>query len=323
MALLIGDVGGTHTRLVRLPDPVAGPEVRGHENEQREVRSTRPSKAIAEQGSDLGVEIARFLAPLGPVEAGCLAVAGPVFGGQVHLTNLGWTLDARILSESLGFPVTLINDFHAQALAMPALDERHLHRLAPTAAATRPPGDCLVVMGPGTGLGEAVLVPDGRGDWRVVAGEGGHARFAPRGERAIGLLGFLTERFGAHVSVERVLSGPGLASIAEFLGCPGTGDDPAADVTRRALAGEPGPVEALTLFVEALADEAANMALRCNAGRVFLTGGIPPKILPFLAPRFRAVFEDKGRYSEWLRTVPVDVVLHSDPGLIGAARAAL
>lgn len=310
--VVVGDVGGTHTRLARV--------VAGEVTAQRVI----PSRDVA----DLATELAAWVAACGPVDTACLAVAGPVFGGRAHLTNLGWTLDAAILSDRLGFPVTLINDFHAQALAMAAIGPTHRIRLAPTAPADQPPGDCRAVIGPGTGLGEAILVPDGRGGWRVVAGEGGHARYAPRGERALELLRFLTARFGSHVSVERVVSGPGIALIDTCLrGGPidlgDSGVDPSAEITTRALAGtDPIAVEALALFVAALADEAANLALRCNAGVVDLTGGIPPRILPLLHAQFRAAFEDKGRSAAWLRTVPVDVVVHPDPGLLGATLAA-
>lgn len=278
---------------------------------------------------DMATTLRAFVADAGPVAAACLAVAGPVFGQQVRLTNLGWSLDGADLAAALGVPVRLINDFHAQALAMTALrrDDRVL--LTPTAQPRGAPGACMAVIGPGTGLGEAILAPDDRGRWVVVAGEGGHTRFAPRDAVARRVYDALAAHHGDHVSVERVVSGPGLVAIYHALRGDApplpalVEDDAAAVISREALAGGDATcVAALALFVDALADEAANLALQCNAGAVFLTGGIPPRILPALQARFRPAFEEKGRYSRWLRTVPVWVVRHPDPGLLGARLAA-
>ncbi|MEZ4471599.1 MAG: glucokinase [bacterium] len=313
MAALVADVGGTHTRVARAVEGALCDA------------ETLPSAGV----DDLAATLAGYVARTGPVEAACLAVAGPVFGGQVHLTNLGWTLDARALEAALGVPVRLINDIHAQALAMPAIGAEHRVLLAPTTAATRPPGHCRAVIGPGTGLGEAILAPDDRGAWVVVAGEGGHKRFAPRDAAARRVADFLAGRHGDHVSVERVVSGPGLVAVYDALRGDAprlpamAAEDPAAVITREALGGGDAVCrQALDVFVDALADEAAGLALQCNAGVVDLTGGIPGRILPALRARLREGFERKGRYSEWLRTVPVSVVLHPDPGLLGARLAA-
>ena len=300
MRYLIGDIGGTNIRLALYDGDV------------------RLAQAHTTTESGVAAAIRGVVEGHGPVDAGCLAVAGPVVGDRAVLTNVGVELRAETLRAELGFNVQLINDFHAQALAVTALGPADRHALlAPNAAIH--PGDCVAIVGPGTGLGEALLVPDGQGGVRVIAGEGGHKRFAPRGAVARGLLEVLTVRHGAHVSVERVLSGPGLVDICRFLApdAPDAASDPAW-ITAQALSGRADCRAAVHLFIDALADEAANLALQCNAGAVYIGGGIAPRILPLLTPRFRAAFEDKGRSRAWLSTVPVYVITHPDPGLLGA-----
>lgn len=311
MRCLLADIGGTNIRLA----------IYAESNCIERIDAATSDGVVA--------LIRAFLAAHPGVERACLAVAGPVIDGRAYLTNVGIELDAAALSVELGMPVRVINDFHAQALAVLALGADDLHALPGSKSAPHP-GACQVVIGAGTGLGEALLVPDGQGGLRVVPGEGGHKRFAPRDAQAVRLLETLTTRFGAHISVERVVSGPGIASIYAHLAGVGSADpaDPAdpvdpADVTARALAGDcPRSRLAIEIFVDALADEAANLALQCNAGAVYIGGGIAPRLLPLLTPRFRAAFEDKGRARGWLQTVPVFVIIHPDAGLIGARVAA-
>ncbi|MEZ4436644.1 MAG: glucokinase [bacterium] len=305
MRLLVGDVGGTNTRLALIEGEAV------------------VARLDARNAEHPGLEplVGAFVERYGRPDAGCVAVAGPVRGGQVEMTNLDWQISEAVLCEAAEAPCRLINDFHAQALAMP--------RLAPEHYATIGGGEVVadaprVVIGAGTGLGEAFLIPSD-GGWIAVPGEGGHGRYAPRGELEVGLLGHLAERHGAHVSVERVVSGPGLVEVYDWL----RGErprlaamhhrDPAAVITEEALAGgDPACVAAVELFIGALGDEAANLALKVNAGLVYLTGGIAPKIRPLLRARLRAAFEGKGRYSAWAATVPIRLVLHPDPGLLGA-----
>ncbi|MCA9527091.1 MAG: glucokinase [Myxococcales bacterium] len=305
MAVLVADVGGTHTRLARVEGGVMG----------------TPWVAPSARVVDMATTLRAFVADAGPVAAACLAVAGPVFGQQVRLTNLGWSLDGADLAAALGVPVRLINDFHAQALAMPHLGPGDVEALdALTPALDRP----IAVLGAGTGLGEAFVVPH-RGQWIAVPGEGAHTRFAPRDAREIALLGFLMQRHPGHVSVERVVSGPGLVSVYDFLRGEApplaamATEDPAAVITREALAGgDARCVEAVEIFVGVLGDEAASLALKVNAGVVYLTGGIPPRIAPLIRSGIRRAFETKGRYAAWAKTVPIRLVQHPDPGLLGA-----
>lgn len=314
MRLLVGDVGGTNTRLALLEDGVVVA--------RQDVRN--------EEHPGLTGVVAGFVGAFGVPDAGCVAVAGPVRGGAVEMTNIDWQISEGLLAAAAGAPCRLINDFHAQALAMPRLGAEHFEVLGGGVVEAGAPR---VVIGPGTGLGEAFLVPasertgEGRtGEgWIAVPGEGGHKRFAPRGELEVGLLEFLSQRHGSHVSVERVLSGPGLVAIYDYLrdDTPRLAAmayrDPAAVITDEALAGgDARCVAAVDLFIGVLGDEAANLALQVNAGLVYLTGGIAPRIRSLLGGRLREAFESKGRYGEWAKGVPIWLVLHPDPGLLGA-----
>lgn len=325
MRILVGDVGGTHTRLA-LYD-AAGTQV------AREVTQNADHPA-------LWPIVQGFLRTHGARPAvACLGVAAPVFGGRVRMTNLSWTLDAAELSDRLGAPLDLVNDLYAQALAVTRLKAGDYFGLDDQAPR---PGAPMVVLGAGTGLGTATVLPptpsvgsgltgplslDGEpgSGWRVLPGEGGHMRFAPRDAEGVGVLGALAARYGSHVSVERVVSGQGLVDAYDHLRGEAprwpemAGEDPAAIVSRRALADTcPASRAALALFVDTYADVAADLALALNAGAVWLLGGITSRILPFLRPRFRAAFEDKGRFRSHLEQVPVRVVTHADPGLLGA-----
>jgi len=266
-----------------------------------------------------------FVARHGKPDAACLAVAGRVDDGVVWMPNRGWTLRAEALAAVVDGPLCMINDFHAQALAVGQLspsDLVPLDDLPPVSGAAR------VVLGAGTGLGEAYLIPEGE-DWRVVPGEGAHGRFGPRDAREIGFLQYLMASFPDHVSVERVASGPGLVRAYDYL----RGDAPrhprmaeevpGAVIIEEGLAGRcPHAVGAIEIFLDTLADEAATIAIKCNAGMVYLSGGMAPRLLPRMTDRFRAAFCNKGRYRSWLETIPIRLVVHPDPGLWGAQLAA-
>jgi glucokinase len=191
------------------------------------------------------------------------------------------------------------------------------------------------VIAPGTGLGEAGLFWDGKRH-HVFACEGGHTDFGPQGDLQIELVRFLHARFG-HVSYERVLSGPGLVNVYEFLrdtGCEKESaefaaalkkGDPAAVISRAALdGGNPLAEKALDLWIEVYGAEAANLALKVMAtGGLFLAGGISPKILAKLkGPVFMKSFVEKGRLRPLLEAIPVQVVINEKAGLLGAARCA-
>lgn len=271
-----------------------------------------------------------------PIGAACFDVAGPVVEGRVQTTNLPWLLDERALAEKLATPrVKLLNDLAATAYGMlylPATDLVCLH-----AGTTPARAGHVSVIAAGTGLGEAYLFWDGKSH-HPIASEGGHADFAPRTDVEIGLLRWLRQRLGGHVSYERVLSGPGLFGVYEYLRESGaeaesdalraelqSGGDPSAAVSGAALErNDPLASRALDLFCEIYGAEAGNMALRClTSGGVYVGGGIAPKILPALQRSFMKGYLDKGRFEKLVRDIPVRVSLEPRTALLGAAHYAL
>jgi len=318
--LLCGDIGGTSTRLAlfdpgRPLEPVA--------------LATSASGAV----QDFDALCATFLAGGAQIEAACFGIAGPVLGRRVRPTNLPWVVDADALSARLsGAPVFLLNDLEALAYGITVLPADRSAVLNPGRAA---PAGNIAVIAAGTGLGEAGLVWDGR-RYVSVASEGGHTDFAPRSAREIELLRHLLSRY-PHVSYERLVSGPGLVHVLEYLrDVEGSAVPPplaarldgpgaAAAITEAALAGTaPIAAAALDLFVAMYGAEAGNFALKLKAtGGVWVGGGIAPKILPKLQDgTFRAAFLAKGRFAAFLAEIPVRVVLDERTVLYGAARYA-
>jgi glucokinase len=324
--IIAGDLGGTKTLLALY-----------HEKNGRFALlrdATYPS-----QGHQTFEEILDAFLAAGPAEAidaACFDVAGPVAEGRVQTTNLPWLLDERALASKLGTPrVKLLNDLEATAYGMLHLPASDLACLHPGATPARP--GHIAVIAAGTGLGEAYLFWDGK-DHHPIASEGGHADFAPRNDLEIGLLRWLRGRLDGHVSYERVLSGPGLFSVYEYLRdsrvAPesgalkselAAGGDPSAAVSRAALErNEELAVRTLDLFGELYGAEAGNMALRAlTSGGVYLGGGIAPKILPALQRSFVRGYLAKGRFAKLLGDIPVHVSLEPRTALLGAANFAL
>jgi glucokinase len=264
----------------------------------------------------------------------CFGIAGPVREGRVEATNLPWVVDARWLATRLGLErVLLVNDLEANAWGLAALADADFAVLQPGRAA--PTGNAAVISA-GTGLGEAGLVWDGR-QHRPVATEAGHADWAPQDELQLGLWRFLAAEVD-HVSVERVLSGPGLHNVYRFLrdvqglAEPGwltdalrSEEEPAPVISRAGLEGRAEIcIRALGLFVAIYGAEAGNLGLRMLAtSGVYLGGGIAPRILPALRSRtFMDAFTGKGRLRPLLEDVPVRVILNDQAALLGAARRA-
>jgi glucokinase len=317
--ILAGDVGGTSTRLAFF-------EVRAGRL-QVQAEQTYPSREHG--GLD---EIARAFVVahrLTPRHA-CFGIAGPVRHGRVQATNLPWVVDTGQVAAALGLAdVGLINDLEANAHGVLALEERDFAVLN---AGTAEAGNAAVISA-GTGLGEAGLYWDGQAH-HPFACEGGHADFAPRDEVEAELMLYLRRRHG-HASWERVLSGPGLHNLYDFLRDTGRGEeraalrerlqheDPAAVISELALANaDPLCSRALDLFVSLYGAEAGNLALKILAvGGVYVGGGIAPKILERLkGPAFLASFTSKGRMKPLLEAMPVRVVLNDRTALLGAAR---
>jgi len=270
-----------------------------------------------------------------------IGIANPVTGDRVTMTNRDWSFSVEALRAALGFERLLVmNDFKALALALPALTPEELHRIGGTEEPV--PGAAMALVGPGTGLGVATLVPTAAGAV-AVDGEGGHVTLAAFDADEAAVIAWLRPRYG-HVSAERVLSGPGLVALhaaARALAGVNTPDLGAADIVALAspdtwatepsarAAGASGAqvrccAQALRWFVGFLAGVAGNHALSVGArGGVYLGGGIPPRILGILSqPFFRERFEAKGRMGDYLRRIPVFAIdARSPPALRGAAAA--
>jgi glucokinase len=271
-------------------------------------------------------------APPQQLRAAAFGVAGPVERGVCKTTNLPWVIDQGVLSEALGAPVGLINDFHAVALGVPALGPADSVVLQQGEV---DPNGVVAVVGAGTGLGEALLVPTTLGP-RVVASEGGHVDFAPRNAVEVDLLRFLWKRH-RRVSVERVVSGPGLRAVYDFV--VETGLVPASPhVTARLANEDPGMVigehgvhgtdpacsRAVDMFVSLYGSEAGNLALKVLPhGGLYVAGGIAPKLLDKIRyGSFMHAFLDKGRLSSALERVRVAVIVNAKVPLFGAHRLA-
>lgn len=322
MSILAGDIGGTSTRLAFFA--VA----------DGQLRPVAEMTYRSREHKSLNEIVALFVAAQGqPIEAAAFGIAGPVRGGKVRTPNLAWTIDAAELARDLRLPeVALLNDLEANASGIAVLapqDFEVLNGGAADAAGNQ------AVISAGTGLGEAGLYWDGK-QHRPFASEGGHGDFAPRTPFEAELLRYLLGRF-ERVSYERVLSGPGLHNIYQFLRDTGRGkehprvaeemseQDPSAVITRAALAGESELcVSALDLFVSLYGAEAGNLALKMMAtGGVYIGGGIAPKILDKLkGPAFMQAFSAKGRMRPLLESMPVRVIKNDKTALLGAARYA-
>jgi glucokinase len=324
--ILAGDIGGTKTNLALF-------EVRGETlcapRAQASYRSAgyRTPEAILDE----------YLAahPRVEIEGACFGVAGPVVREEASATNLAWKVVRASLSGALGISrVYLINDLEATAYGIETLTPDQLVTL--NEGACEAEGNRALIAA-GTGLGTAAIFWDGA-RFRPAPSEGGHTDFAPRNETEIKLFRHLQKKFGAHVSYERILSGPGLVNVYEFLREGGQGEEPAwlareiagasdaaAAISAAALEGRSGlAARALDLFVEIYGAAAGNLALLLKAtGGLYVGGGIAPKILDKLKDgAFVRAFSEKGRMSGLAASFPVRVILDDKTALYGAARYA-
>jgi glucokinase len=307
---LVGDVGGTNARFALV-------DAQGH------IRN--PRSFSARQYASLADVIAEYLEQTAgrkhPPRA-VIAVAGPVLDGEIEFTNLDWQISEGDLLAQFEFEaVELINDFAAQALACPLLEPDDLR---PLGAAHRPGTDCpIVVLGAGTGFGVAGLARGERGDVAIPT-EGGHAAFAPYDDVEVEIWKRLKARYG-RVSIERLLSGPGLfdlyRALAEIDGVNAELPDDKG-VIEAANAGDRRAWLAADRFCAILGSVAGDLALSFGArGGVFVSGGLAPRLADQLATSaFRARFEDKGRLSPFVASIPTSLVLHPYPAIVGAAR---
>jgi glucokinase len=319
--LLAGDIGGTKTVLAlynETSQPTAPLEEQRYPSGQYDSLEQIVGEFL--KGRTEGVRWGSF------------GVAGPVVGGKASLPNLPWVIEEAALKQRFDLEaVSLLNDLEAIAQAVPVLPPEDLETVKE--GNTVPHGN-MAVVAPGTGLGEAYLTWDGR-NYQAHSSEGGHGDFAPVDGFQIGLLDYLLERFD-HVSYERVCSGTGLPNIYAYIRDRGLAEEPAwlseglknakdpNIVIMNAAGGEQKcriATMTIEVFVAILAAEAGNMVLRNMAtGGLFLGGGIPPRIMPYLKrSAFTDRFISKGRLTRLPQNVPVRVILNAKAPLVGAA----
>lgn len=324
---LVGDIGGTNARFA-LTD-LAAPKIELH------ASKSLPNADFA----SIQHAIEHYLAgvPDKPARA-ALAVACPVGNDEIRLTNRAWSFSRSELQRTLGLSeLRMLNDFGAVAWAIPALDTEYLLTLHGTLET--PLRGPVSVLGPGTGLGVALLVGSDAHGWHVVETEGGHVGFSPLGDEERAIAAWLTAQHG-RTSTERLLCGKGLSEIdavlrgarTPLLGrLPQPGEttlqlpelrDPAAVVTAALDGHDLAARRALARFCAVLGSVAGDCALIHGARSVVIAGGIIPRFLPFLrSSAFRERFLAKGRMAALLESVPIHVITHPHPGLLGAACA--
>jgi glucokinase len=312
--ILAGDIGGTNSRLALFAPEAGRPRILHLEhfrNAGEPGFETIAARFVAGARAALGD--AR-------VERACFALAGPVEGRRVKLTNLPWEVDADVLARDLAIDdVTLVNDFVAAASGLEVMGANDLHTLQAGETIADAPR---VAIGAGTGLGVAYLVRE-RGGYRVIGGEGGHMGFAPNDDEQDRLWRFL-HAGNRRVIAEEVVSGPGLERIHAFVRAE-AGVPPApctsAEISAAALTGDALANRALDLFVSCFGAVAGDHALAVLArGGVFIAGGVAPKIRPrFEDGRFLAAFNAKGAHAHLAARMPVHIVTEEKLGLLGAA----
>jgi glucokinase len=311
--MLVGDIGGTNARFATVD--VLRPLPWRLENRQ-DFAAAIPTFEEALQ---------RYVQQAGLAQvprAATIAVAGPVTNGQARLTNRDWLISEDALRRFGCSAALLINDFIALAFAVETLGPADLRLLGPDLAGID--AEPITVLGAGTGLGVSCLARY-RKRTVPVATEGGHIGFAPGDSQEVAVLQQMMRRFG-RVSVERLLSGPGLEKIHQALD-EVAGREPArltaAQVTEHAIAGDPACVEALSMFCAVYGSVAGDFALAHGSrGGVYIAGGIALKIDAFLAKSaFRSRFESKGRLSPFVQSIPTKIITSGDAALLGSARA--
>lgn len=339
MLVLVGDIGGTNTRLRLI-------EVATTVKSFKAIKTIREKKYPSTEFPDLVPIVQQFLTTLEETtpKAACFAIAGPVVNNTSNLTNLSWKLDGKRLERELNIEnVSLINDFAANSYGILGLTQSDLLTLQSAEVNYEAP---IAVLGAGTGLGESFLIPQGD-NYQVFATEGGHTDFAPRNDLETKLLHYLQHKFALdRVSVERVVSGQGIVAIYQFLRDSNfasesaeigekiknweeqedTTIDPGAVISQAALDKSDCLCEkTMEMFVEAYGAEVGNFALKLLPyGGIYIAGGIAAKILPIMKDgRFLSAFKHKGRVSPLLDNISVHIVLNAQLGLLGSVLYAL
>ncbi len=321
--LLAGDIGGTKSRLSLF-------------KQNKELTVVKEEYFRSEDFPSLLEVLKKFLGhKKHQIERACFGIPGPVREGVSYTTNLPWIVNAEEISKVLNIPkVYLINDLEACAYGISILSDKDLYVL--NEGKPNQKGN-IALISAGTGLGEAGLYWNGS-IHKPFPSEGGHCDFAPRDEKEIELLQFLRKKY-SHISYERLVSGPGIYNIYEFLlekrktNKPFTFEeeikrnvDPPKLITQKGISGESDICEeAIDWFISLYGAEAGNFALKLFAiSGVYLGGGIVPVIIDKLKKNsFMKAFIDKGRFSSLMKSIPVKVILNKKTALLGAARYAL
>ena len=307
MTTLLADVGGTNTRCALLVDDGGIVATRVMQNNHYDSLHDALKTYLIDEVDNRD-----------PVDSAAIAVAAPVTGDQVRMTNRVWHFSRTELRDQLGLNrLEVVNDFTAQAAALPFLAPDELVRIGNGKAEDNA---AMAILGPGTGLGVSALIPK-NGGWSIISGEGGHVTLAASTRREAEVIALLRERFG-HCSAERVLSGPGLSALYDVLTTEsgGTADNVMPiEVTARASEGEPVARETMEHFFNFLGIVASDLALTFDAhAGVYLAGGILPAVKDaFLASTFRQRFENKGRYRQYLEKIPTVLIVARTPALTG------
>jgi glucokinase len=322
--VLVGDIGGTNTRLALFS------KERG-----LSVPLAQENFPSADYDTLMAVIIEFLSAQKAVCDAAAFAIAGPIKDEKVQVTNIPWKIDGGEISSELGdIPVKLLNDLVGMSNIIPLLSPAEQETLN---QGQKEEGGAIAVVAPGTGLGEAFLLWDGEA-YVPRPSEGGHTDFAPTTTVQIELLEYLQDRH-EHISYERVCSGLGIPRIYDFYKSLGTAPEPDWLAQKLETVEDPTPViieaavgkekselaqASMKMFVSILGAEAGNLALKVLAtGGVYIGGGIPPRILPLLKEGFMASFLHKGRFNDLLQQMPVRVILHSQPALFGVAKYGL
>jgi glucokinase len=305
---LIADIGGTFARFALETAP---------------GRFERAASLRCAEHADFEAAVTAYLAPLHPpaLRHAAIAIANPVEGDQVRMTNYHWRFSIEAMRQRLGLQtLVVVNDFTALAMAVPRLAPQQRRQVGGGEARER---SVIGVIGAGSGLGVSGLIPAENG-WVALGTEGGHASFAPRDEREIAILRRAMAEY-PHVSSERLLSGMGLELIHRTLR-EEAGLKPEAlsapEITRRALAGDDAPcAETLDIFCAMLGTAAGNLAVTLGAmGGIYIGGGIVPRLGEYFdRSRFRARFEDKGRFRDYVKVIPTFVITAAQATFVGAS----
>ncbi|MEO3712703.1 glucokinase [Roseateles flavus] len=305
---LIADIGGTYARFALEASP-------GEFSHSASLRCA--------DYSDFHAAVSAYLDGLGGahIEHAAIAIANPVEGDQVRMTNYHWQFSIEEMRQRLGLDtLVVVNDFTALAMAIPRLGPGELHQIGGGEARRQ---SVVGVLGSGSGLGVSGLIPAGDA-WISLGSEGGHTSFAPRDERELAILRFAWRQFD-HVSFERLVSGPGLELIYRALADrAGEAAKPlsAPDITQAALDGRDAVcAEALEVFCALLGTAAANLAVTLGAlGGIYIGGGIVPRLGEYFARSpFRSRFEDKGRFSSYVAGIPTFVITAENATFKGAS----